>query len=723
MTVTSTNPGPEANEPPPAAKTRKPRSRTPPPPPTVWARIQEHKVLQWSIAYLGAALAMAHGQELLAHAFHWPEVVGRLLMGALIIGFPIAVVLAWYHGHKRMRHISAGEMTVLAALILAGGAALTIMARSERSGDAPVSTKVSDTESSATATTALAGTKPRLAIMPFANLSPDPNNAFFTDGLHEEILSTLTSRTPDLQVISRTTMTSFKGRPVTVGQLAKELGATYVMEGSVRREGQQVRLTLQLINARDDDHVWAQNYDRTLANALTLQSDVAQEVAAQLSVRFASGAEHSEQGTRNPEAYDYYLKALVERQKIFDLTVSLEHIKAIQELLSRAIELDPLFAMAYADRAAAWILPFTTNIDNSEEPLRRGRKDLETAERLAPNNPTVLAARGWYLLRIEQNAPAAAALLARAQAGGIAGSGWDRLEAEALVISGRLAEGITAYRRALAVNQKDRLLITSFASMLTFYRRPAEALRILDFGIRELPEAEGLKYLRAELIRDYTGHLPPGGAPWNFDELRLDDPRQPPQAVMIALQEMRMAHRDEVSARQCAAASGTTLLRNPVLSAGQMPLADLCGWVAILRGDRVAAAKAGKTVLEFRKHQVETRWNRLSLALLEAHGYAFIGNRSAAVEAARVAARLARESGSVDPLGQVMGQASSVIVLAWNGATDEAVSLLEDLAIATPGLAPALITSDPLIAKPLANNARYQALRTRLEAQMAATKL
>lgn len=117
-----------------AANPRRPRAPRPPrtaPPPTPWARLREHKVLQWSVAYLGAALALAHGQELLAHAFHWPESIGRLLMGVLIVGFPIAIVLAWYHGHRGMKHISAGEMSALAALLFAGGIGLTLLARSE----------------------------------------------------------------------------------------------------------------------------------------------------------------------------------------------------------------------------------------------------------------------------------------------------------------------------------------------------------------------------------------------------------------------------------------------------------------------------------------------------------------------------------------------------------------------------------------------------------------
>src|SRR5262245_23232852 len=96
-------PEPTEQTPSPPAAVAKPRaSKTirAAPPVTVWKRIQQHKVLQWSVAYLGAALALAHGQELLAHTFHWPEIVGRLLMGGLIVGFPVAIVLAWYHGHK-----------------------------------------------------------------------------------------------------------------------------------------------------------------------------------------------------------------------------------------------------------------------------------------------------------------------------------------------------------------------------------------------------------------------------------------------------------------------------------------------------------------------------------------------------------------------------------------------------------------------------------------------
>jgi hypothetical protein len=289
--------------------------------------------------------------------------------------------------------------------------------------------------------------------------------------------------------------------------------------------------------------------------------------------------------------------------------------------------------------------------------------------------------------------------------------------------SGQVDDAIAAYRRAMTVNPKDRLLILSFAAVLAYYRRPEEALRIIDFGIQQLPDVDELKGIRAVLIRDFTGHLPPEAQPPPFDRISLTDPTLPPNLVIAILQELRMAHRDEIAAKLCAAVPANALQRSPMLGAGQQPLADQCGWAALLRGDRAAAAKAGAAVLDFTKHQVKTKWNRVSLAHLRADGYALVGNRTDAIEAARVAAQLARTLGNADPGLPVIARTWSAIVLAWSGATDEAVSLLEDLATSVPGSAPAPITRDPLITKPLANNTRYQALRQRLEAQMAATKL
>ena len=121
----------------------------------------------------------------------------------------------------------------------------------------------------------------RLAVLPFENLSPDPANAFFADGMHEEILSSL-ANVANLEVISRTTMMQYRRTPKAVAEITKELRITHLLEGTVRREGALVRMTLQLIDARDDRHLWSRTFDRKLTDVMTLQSQVAAEIAGQL---------------------------------------------------------------------------------------------------------------------------------------------------------------------------------------------------------------------------------------------------------------------------------------------------------------------------------------------------------------------------------------------------------------------------------------------------------
>src|SRR5678816_2347868 len=207
----------------------------------------------------------------------------------------------------------------------------------------------------------------RIAILPFENLSPDPANAFFADGLHDEILATLAQRAPGLQVISRTTMMRYRAHPVPLPQLAAEINASHVIEGTVRREGDQVRVTLQLIDARDDRHLWTQSYDRTLRSALTLQSEVASDVATRLAARF-TGAPAAPQ-TRNPEAYDLYLRSRLQRQMLSPL-VPPGRFDEVEALLNRAIELDPDFAAAHAQRAGFLATKFGFNYDTSDELLQ-----------------------------------------------------------------------------------------------------------------------------------------------------------------------------------------------------------------------------------------------------------------------------------------------------------------------------------------------------------------
>jgi len=167
-------------------------------------------------------------------------------------------------------------------LVLAAGLSWYLTHSSARAAGAQV------LASSATPAEVAPAQRPRLAVMPFENLSSDPGNAIFADGLHEEIVSTIAERVPGIEVISRTTMMSDRTMPPKpLAVVARELGASHVMEGSVRREANRIRLTVKLVDARTDDDIWSASYDQTVADALALEAQVAQEVAGKLSVRLA----------------------------------------------------------------------------------------------------------------------------------------------------------------------------------------------------------------------------------------------------------------------------------------------------------------------------------------------------------------------------------------------------------------------------------------------------
>lgn len=190
----------------------------------------------------------------------------------------------------------------------------------------------------------------RIAVLPFANLSADKENEYFSDGMTEEMISKL-SRVPGLEVIARTSVITYKGSNKKISEIAKELNVGTVLEGSVRRTGDKLRITAQLINAQNETHLWSNDYDRELKDVFAVQSDVARRVAEALRVALnTASAQHIEKkGTENLQAYDLYL------QGVYHLnTATPEGLQKARELFDRALELDPRFAPAHAQLALAY---------------------------------------------------------------------------------------------------------------------------------------------------------------------------------------------------------------------------------------------------------------------------------------------------------------------------------------------------------------------------------
>jgi TolB-like protein len=563
--------------------------------------------------------------------------------------------------------------------------------------------------------------KPRLAILPFENLSPDPANAFFADGLHGEILSTIAQRVAGLEVISRTTMMSYRrDPPKPLAEVARELGASHLIEGSVRRDVNRVRLTLQLIDARTDVYLWSQNYDRTLTDALTLQSDVAGEVASQLSLELVGGPESALPRTRSPEAYDLFIKARLVGRSLSP-RAPLQQYRDIENLLSRAIALDPSFALAYASRSTFRGVMFAWNYDTSEALVRRIREDADVALRLAPHEPYVLAAKALYWSWIEQDLPRALASFESSEMAGLADPMLLTGKSTLLVRLRRVDEAVNLNERLIALDPGNPFIRLVFAAALADARRYADALQFLNRELERFPEDGTTRFFRAPLIFYYTGRS-------NEWRAALDQANETMGAVTMLDQNFSLLTFERRYAELQRLLEGVSATSTRVVvgggsgaffGVGERPIAEYRGWTALFLKDSATAAMQGRDVLKFVANQKETRWNAWYLQLLTAEGWAFLGQQERAIAAGRKTLELMPPSR--DAMSWVMGAQSIAGIYAWTGAQAEAVALLEELATVRPGLAPGRITRNPIYAIPLAQNPRYQALTRRLEEQMRET--
>jgi TolB-like protein/tetratricopeptide (TPR) repeat protein len=344
--------------------------------PDLWERIKEHKVLQWSLTYFGASLALAHAQDLLSHTYHWPEFVGRLLIGVLIVGFPIVLAVAWYHGHKGLKQISAGELTVISIMILIGAGLLIVLVRppaetAQDSTAAPVRTPALAQSTLTHPTSAPSESGPSIAVLPFVNMSSDREQEYFSDGLSEELLNEL-AHVPNLRVIGRTSSFAFKGKNEDLRTIGETLGVEFILEGSVRKSADSLRITAQLINPANGSHLWSQTYDRMLGDVFAIQEDIARTVASALRVS-VEATNLSEGGTHSLEAYDLFLRAW--SPDVSDISD-----------LERAVELDPQFTQAWVLLANAYSVARFTAPERSAEWLEKGRLAENHVFALAPQS-------------------------------------------------------------------------------------------------------------------------------------------------------------------------------------------------------------------------------------------------------------------------------------------------------------------------------------------------
>ena len=323
-----------------------------------------------------------------------------------------------------------------------------------------------------------------VAVLPFANLSENKDNAFFTDGIHEDILTNL-ANVGALKVISRTSVIQYRDSKKPLRQIGDELGVAYVLEGSVQRTGDKVRVTGQLINARTDEHVWAKSYDRDLKDIFAIQSELAGEIAAALRTAISplEKTRIDTQPTANLAAYELYLQG----REIFRSTSSTrEMAERAQPLLERAVKLDPRFAQAWSQLGLVYARIYQ-NLDQSEPQLARARDAMQRATQLAPDSILVLKAELGFYRYLGENVKMASVVTRIVER--FPG------RAETFAVQGVLAsanssrsEAIEYFHRALALDPRDEDTIRSLSGVLSSLRRYAE----VDDCYRRLAEIRPL---------------------------------------------------------------------------------------------------------------------------------------------------------------------------------------------------------------------------------------
>ena len=242
---------------------------------------------------------------------------------------------------------------------------------------------------------AMAIAEKSIAVLPFGNLSRDPDNAYFADGIQDEILTRL-SKIADLKVISRTSTQHYKSAPENLPEIARLLGVAHILEGSVQKSGDAVRVNVQLIKAANDSHLWADTYDRKLTDIFSVESEVAKAIAEQLRAKLTGQEEQviTAKPTDNPEAYDAYLRGLAYTLKTQNTAAN---SLSAQKYLREAVRLDPKFALAWALLSYVDALGYHTATLQPTVALREeARQAAETALTLQPNLGEAVLAKGYY---------------------------------------------------------------------------------------------------------------------------------------------------------------------------------------------------------------------------------------------------------------------------------------------------------------------------------------
>ena len=552
----------------------------------------------------------------------------------------------------------------------------------------------------------LAAPEKSIAVLPFENRSRDPDNAYFADGIQDEILTRL-SKIADLKVISRTSMQHYKSAPQNLPEIARQLGVAHILEGSVQKSGDAVRVNVQLIRAANDSHIWADIFDRKLTDILSVESEIAKAIADQLRAKLTGREEEviAAKPTNNPEAYDAYLRGLAYSLKALDTPAN---ALGAQKYLREAVRLDPKFALAWALLSSVDARGYITqNLQPTVALREEARQAAETALALEPNLGEAVLATGYYHYACLKDYDTAVRYFEQARQ--LLPNSSRIPESLAYVTSrqGQWDRSESYFNEAERLDPRNVKLLNQHALSYITLRRFPEALRNLEKVLDITPDDLDTVALKAG-VAQAEGDLPRASALLARLHPNADNTQALEIQVYQAILERRPAQiiprLKEILAKP-----------DPTLGYVNGELHFWLGWAQEVAGDQTGAQQSwrqARTILEsFLKEQPE---NYLLIGDLALTNMA-IGDKAAAlalVERAIAANPIEKDAVDGPEPIEILARVAAQV-----GERDHAIAALQKLlslpyegplASGVP-LTPALLQLDPMF-DPLRNDPRFQEL-------------
>jgi TolB-like protein/Tfp pilus assembly protein PilF len=661
--------------------------------------LKQRKVYRVAVGYAVVAWLVVQISATVIPAYHAPEWILPLVITAVALGFPVALVLAWafdIEGGAIKKTPESAVATLSGAnkrrvwLLAASGLIISTVAIGAYWLWHPWR-KASTVLQPAPAIMPAILEK-GIAVLPFENLSSDPDNAYFADGIQEEIRTRL-AKIADLKVISRTSTQRYQSKPGNLSEIAKQLRVAHILEGSVQKAADQVRVNVQLVNVQTDSQLWAETYDRKLTDIFTVESEIAKRIAESLQAKLTGRDEQAlaARPTNNPEAYDTYLRGLAFEARSNYSGDAL--LKAI-DFYKRAVQLDPNFALAWARLSGADALLYFNRGDTTDARRDAAKEALENAQRLQPNSPETLLFTGYYQYWVLRDY-------------GLAKTTFERVSkvlpgnSEVLYALGAVTrreglwdESVAYWERGLALDPRNTAVLTEVAFTYAALRQFPTALKLYDRALEIVPNELSLRALKASIyqaegnLQEAAKSLVSVNAETNSDA-----------AVRIKLAQLRL-ERNQTGAARFVEPRQARLQSASEIDKGikQVGLA----LIQRLAGDTVrakAAAEQARNTLEpLRKDQPDNAFVAAALAV----AYATLDEKPAALNEAQRAMTLVPSS--KDRLSGPGFEENLALIEMMIGENSRAIATLARL-LQTPyggwlyspaPVTPALLRLDPL---------------------------